>query len=310
MIKLKQTGFTIVELLIVVVVIAILAAITIVAYNGIQSRAKASAAQSAAKQAGTKILTYSVQNADQYPSDIAAAGLTNTSDTTYQYRVDNSVVPKTFCITVTTQNLSYYVTSIKTSPTEGACEGHGLNGATAITNLIPNPIPSVQYYGTTGSHTLTWYNGTNALGGSGYVTSIANSSNGDGRAFRRDFALQPLTTYTFSAYVRYNSGTTSNVGAGTIRYDTWGGIAGSSGNSCSPTSGSGWCRVYVTFTVPADIPGNTGLMLYTTSTATSIDTSNWMLTEGTTLNAYADGNTGGWLWNGTPNNSTSSGSPL
>lgn len=34
----KQTGFTIVELLIVVVVIAILAAITIVSYNGIQER--------------------------------------------------------------------------------------------------------------------------------------------------------------------------------------------------------------------------------------------------------------------------------
>jgi len=39
----KQSGFTIVELLIVVVVIAILAAITIVAYNGIQNRAKSSA---------------------------------------------------------------------------------------------------------------------------------------------------------------------------------------------------------------------------------------------------------------------------
>lgn len=43
MAALKETraaGFTIVELLIVVVVIAILAAITIVSYNGIQERAK------------------------------------------------------------------------------------------------------------------------------------------------------------------------------------------------------------------------------------------------------------------------------
>lgn len=39
----KQTGFTIVELLIVIVVIAILAAITIVAFNGVQQRAKATA---------------------------------------------------------------------------------------------------------------------------------------------------------------------------------------------------------------------------------------------------------------------------
>lgn len=36
----KQTGFTIVELLIVIVVIGILAAITVVAYNGIQQRAR------------------------------------------------------------------------------------------------------------------------------------------------------------------------------------------------------------------------------------------------------------------------------
>lgn len=36
----KQTGFTIVELLIVIVVIGIVAAITIVAYNGIQERAR------------------------------------------------------------------------------------------------------------------------------------------------------------------------------------------------------------------------------------------------------------------------------
>jgi prepilin-type N-terminal cleavage/methylation domain-containing protein len=36
----KQTGFTIVELLIVIVVIGILAAITIIAYNGIQDRAQ------------------------------------------------------------------------------------------------------------------------------------------------------------------------------------------------------------------------------------------------------------------------------
>ena len=52
-VKEKRTGFTIVELLIVIVVIAILAAITIVAYTGIQDRATQSSLQSSAKQAYT-----------------------------------------------------------------------------------------------------------------------------------------------------------------------------------------------------------------------------------------------------------------
>ena len=53
--KTGQKGFTIVELLIVVVVIAILAAITIVSYNGIQTRAVASKNSSIASQVAKKI---------------------------------------------------------------------------------------------------------------------------------------------------------------------------------------------------------------------------------------------------------------
>ncbi len=46
----KQTGFTIVELLIVIVVIGILAAITIVAYNGVKERARVVSAKAFASQ--------------------------------------------------------------------------------------------------------------------------------------------------------------------------------------------------------------------------------------------------------------------
>ena len=45
--KNKQFGFTIVELLIVIVIIGILAAITVVAYNGIQNRANNTKTQQA-----------------------------------------------------------------------------------------------------------------------------------------------------------------------------------------------------------------------------------------------------------------------
>lgn len=57
----RPSGFTIVELLIVIVVIAILAAISIVAYNGIQQRAGASAQQQLLAQMEKEIMVYALQ---------------------------------------------------------------------------------------------------------------------------------------------------------------------------------------------------------------------------------------------------------
>jgi general secretion pathway protein G len=54
----QENGFTIVELLIVIVVIAILATISVVAYNGIQNRANDSAIQSDLRNVGQKFLAY------------------------------------------------------------------------------------------------------------------------------------------------------------------------------------------------------------------------------------------------------------
>lgn len=54
----KTKGFTIVELLIVIVVIGILAAITVVAYNGITDRSKTASAESAASGAAKKAGAY------------------------------------------------------------------------------------------------------------------------------------------------------------------------------------------------------------------------------------------------------------
>lgn len=57
-----MVGFTIVELLIVVVVIAILAAITIIAYNGIQNRANDTAVQSDISNMAKKLQLYYTEN--------------------------------------------------------------------------------------------------------------------------------------------------------------------------------------------------------------------------------------------------------
>ncbi len=62
----SERGFTIVELLIVVVVIAILAAITIVSYNGITRSANASSAKSTAGSVAKKLEAYQAEQG-RYP---------------------------------------------------------------------------------------------------------------------------------------------------------------------------------------------------------------------------------------------------
>ena len=63
----NKQGFTIVELLIVIVVIGILAAITIVAYNGVQTRARTSVAQSKIKTIEKALSLYYADNS-AYPN--------------------------------------------------------------------------------------------------------------------------------------------------------------------------------------------------------------------------------------------------
>ena len=71
----KQRGFTIVELLIVIVVIAILAAISIVAYNGIQQRATDSRRAQDFSSIYKAILAYEIVN-NGVPSTVGSGSYT------------------------------------------------------------------------------------------------------------------------------------------------------------------------------------------------------------------------------------------
>jgi prepilin-type N-terminal cleavage/methylation domain-containing protein len=90
-IKAKQAerGFTIVELLIVIVVIGILAAITLVSYNGITTRANAASAKATAATIQKKVELYQADGpTGKYP--VAAADLTGAAaDESYAVSAGN-----------------------------------------------------------------------------------------------------------------------------------------------------------------------------------------------------------------------------
>ena len=86
-------GFTLVELLIVIVVIAILAAISIVAYNGIQDRARDTTAAETASQLRTKIEAYnSVEG--EYPAGATPSALETSMDAVPESELETSLTEK------------------------------------------------------------------------------------------------------------------------------------------------------------------------------------------------------------------------
>lgn len=88
----RQKGFTVAEMLIVIIVIAILAAITVMAFNGIQEQARYSIARKDMRNFGETVQIFRVEN-DRYPiipsefSEILKRGglyeSTRTSDKSY-----------------------------------------------------------------------------------------------------------------------------------------------------------------------------------------------------------------------------------
>lgn len=313
--KHKQTGFTIVELLIVIVVIAILAAITIVAYNGIQNRARISSVSTALSQAAKKLSLYHVDNA-AYPAsnNLAAAGVTDSGDVSYQY----STTATGYCVTATNGSVSYKITE-SGSPSAGGCAGHGVGGAAAITNLSLNPSAETSTAGITVVRgTLTrvpeWFSsGANSFRLS--PTDAASTDSyinlgGDQGGFRT--GLQAGRTYTISATIRLAAPLTGTLDADrgrrvTAWYTTAAGVHVKVNGTQAPNA-AGQTRSVATYTIPADATG-AWIRLYHGGMSGAGDV--WwdgiMITEGSSVPAYADGNSTDWVWNGTPNLSISTG---
>lgn len=95
----QSKGFTIVELLIVVVVIAILAAITIVGYNGVTSRARQATMQAGLDQTATQLSLYRTLNGE-YPANLSALNNGQGPDINGDYELRYTIEGEDYCMSV------------------------------------------------------------------------------------------------------------------------------------------------------------------------------------------------------------------
>ncbi len=217
-----QRGFTIVELLVVIVVIGILAAITIVSYTGISQRATVASIQSDLTNASNIFKMDQVTNSG-YPSDLTSAnnnkGIPScTSTTACFYAVNNSITPQGFCLDVTKNSTTYKITN-DSAPTLGDCRSYGLVVSVDAGNVISYPSP---FTGT------AWNDlSGNGLNGTLYNNVAYNSASGgilvfDGNDDYVDLgdnaSFRNLSNITLSAWVNIDN-----------LVDAWNYILGKSG---------------------------------------------------------------------------------
>lgn len=123
--KRQNKGFTIVELLIVVVVIAILAAITIVAYNGITNQSRRASMQNNLQQTAKLIESYKIETGS-YPIGLGVlnkgAGVRSNNDSRYAYTLDG--VNYLLSIGSANSNDTYKVSSAQPAISSGSWPGH------------------------------------------------------------------------------------------------------------------------------------------------------------------------------------------
>ncbi len=307
-----QRAFTIVEVVIVITVIAILSAIVYVSYTAVLQASREETVKADAQTIGAALNKYKSEQG-VYPSSLEALGV-KTAGSTFQYTYNATA--GSYCVTASVRGASVYVQSgtIKTTP--GGCVGHGINGEGPVTNLAINPSATA----------TTGYSAAGAAGS----TAIVNSTGYSGNTFiRRTFSaagaggqyytigssaspsVTPGKSYTASVWMRGSSAVNTRAA---IEWKNSSGIISSSNGTYVAANASSWRKIVVTGVAPAAATHVTITMYISGSPQWIIgdyqDIDAVMFTEGSREYAYADGSTENWIWNGTPNASTSTGPGL
>lgn len=114
----SKKGFTIVELVIVIIVIAILSALVAIGYNRIQDRSKIVAIDTALTQTADELTNYKTDNTT-FPAALIDVGVTDSSTITYQYTYNAPI--KGYCLDATSSSITRFVTDVVHTPLPGTC---------------------------------------------------------------------------------------------------------------------------------------------------------------------------------------------
>jgi len=120
--NLRRSGFTVVELLVVIIIIGILSAITLVSYSGITSRAKSQKLQSDLVNA-ISLINKSKDSTGKYPADKASvdASIKPSFDSGVNYNYYYSSSASIFCVEATSGSVTYNAQSSNGSVAVGKC---------------------------------------------------------------------------------------------------------------------------------------------------------------------------------------------
>jgi len=314
----KSYAFTIVELLIVVVVVAILATITVVSYNGITARTKEASIKSDVVSAKKMMEVFKITN-NRYPESSSEAALKPSGGISSDYTPYDGGAG--YCAHFASGSLNYYVTSA-TDPKEGVCD--------TVTNIITNPSLETastnwmsRWFGSGGgagiddSHSelaglcgsygwrRTW-----TVSGTGFQdvgVRYDHSPIVAGQTYNFNAAMRSSFVTTYRFFIEWLDGGNVVLSTSTLR------------NFPAPVANS-WYMLKMTATAPANTvkgriiwgpypqgsePGHDA----TIPVGATVDADCLMVAQVTNgyISEYADGDSTNWSWSGAAHASTSSG---
>ncbi len=303
--KSHKNGFTIVELIIVIVVIGILSAITYVSYATITKDAQTQGMQNDLQAIGGALNKFKASKG-AHPAALSEVEVKTSSGADFTYRRDYAT--GTYCLSGTLKGTTSYIESGRRTTADGACP---------IINIATNPSFETNTTGISASNgTVSRVSGGAASGSWALTTTKSNSLLAPAVSIVISNRVKEGIQYTCS--ISLKSADATGVGSpvtfslfdtGTYVFDT--GMTTGEYGAKTINLTTAWQRVDTTMTVQAEGAQTLNARVRVAgevNTIARIDA--LMCTEGSTVFTYGDGTKTGWSWLGTAHASASKGKPL